>query len=68
MDCQLSSLGPMVTGKFVENSEVMEFFDYEVHGELEHADHLDVCGLFIGNHHIDETEEPDLIRDLLPDG
>jgi CDP-4-dehydro-6-deoxyglucose reductase, E1 len=41
---------PIVTGNFLKN-EVIKFFDYEVHGNLKNAEHLDKNGLFIGNQH-----------------
>lgn len=41
---------PIVTGNFAKN-EVLQYFDYEIHGSLENADKIDTDGLFIGNHH-----------------
>ena len=41
---------PIVAGNFVKN-DVVKFFNYEVHGELKNADHIDKKGLFIGNQH-----------------
>ena len=41
---------PIVTGNFAKN-EVLEYFNYEVHGDLKNANYLDQNGLFIGNHH-----------------
>ena len=43
-------LRPIVTGNFLKNT-VIKFFDYEIHGSLKNAEHLDKNGLFIGNHH-----------------
>ena len=43
IDCR-----PIVTGNFTKN-EVMRFFDYEVHKELENADYLHENGFFVGN-------------------
>ena len=57
---------PIVTGNFVKNKEVLEFFDYEVFGSMHEAEHLDENGLFIGNHHIDVSQELKQIRALLP--
>ena len=57
---------PIVTGNFVKNKEVLEFFDYEVFGSMLEAEHLDTNGLFIGNHHIDVSKELEQIRALLP--
>jgi CDP-6-deoxy-D-xylo-4-hexulose-3-dehydrase len=59
---QLKNLGfecrPIVAGNFVKN-KVIDYFDYEVHGELKNADYIDRNGLFIGNHHYPITEALD---------
>lgn len=51
---KLNALGfecrPIVTGNFAKN-EVVKYFDFEVHGTLKNAEHIDQNGLFIGNHH-----------------
>lgn len=51
---KLNELGfecrPIVAGNFAKN-EVVKYFDSEVHGELKNANHIDVNGLFVGNHH-----------------
>ena len=56
---QLKNLGfecrPIVAGNFVKN-KVIDYFDYDVHGELKNADYIDRNGLFIGNHHYPITE------------
>ena len=49
---------PIVAGNFVKN-KVIDYFDYEVHGELKNADYIDRNGLFIGNHHFPITEAID---------
>ncbi len=41
---------PIVAGNFAKN-EVVKYFDFEVHGVLRNADHIDQNGLFVGNHH-----------------
>jgi CDP-6-deoxy-D-xylo-4-hexulose-3-dehydrase len=41
---------PIVAGNFTKN-EVVRYFDYEVFGSLPNANHIDQCGLFVGNHH-----------------
>ena len=48
---------PIVTGNFLKNLEVLEYFNYEVSGDLESAEYLDANGLFVGNHHINISEE-----------
>ena len=52
---------PIVTGNFLKNREVLEYFDYEVHGAMVNANYLDQNGLFVGNHHVDITREIDLL-------
>lgn len=51
IDCR-----PIVTGDFTKN-EVLEYFDYEIFGEMKNAQYLDKKGFFVGNHQIDLTEE-----------
>jgi len=51
---------PIVAGNFARN-EVMGYFDFEVHGELANADHIDANGLLVGNHHY---PIPDLLDTL----
>ena len=50
---KLNELGfqcrPIVAGNFAKN-EVVKFFDSEVHGTLKNAEHIDLNGLFVGNH------------------
>lgn len=41
---------PIVAGNFARK-EIMKYFNYEIHGDLPHADYLDTRGLFVGNHH-----------------
>jgi CDP-4-dehydro-6-deoxyglucose reductase, E1 len=51
---KLNELGfecrPIVAGNFAKN-EVVKYFDSEVLGTLRNAEHIDLNGLFIGNHH-----------------
>lgn len=51
---KLNELGfecrPIVAGNFAKN-EVVKYFDYEIHGTLKNAEHIDKNGLFVGNHH-----------------
>ena len=51
VDCR-----PIVAGNFVRNP-VVNYFNYEVYGDLEAADRVSDCGLFIGNHHFDISSE-----------
>lgn len=52
IDCR-----PIVTGNFIKNKSVLKHFDYEVHEQLNNANHLDKKGFFVGNHQIDLSEE-----------
>ncbi|WP_417537719.1 DegT/DnrJ/EryC1/StrS family aminotransferase [Marinomonas sp.] len=56
---------PIVTGNFLKNKEVLEFFDYEVAGTLEASEYLDENGLFVGNHQNDIEEEIKLLAKAL---
>ena len=56
---------PIVTGNFLKNKEVLEYFDYEIAGSLEAAEYLDENGLFVGNHQNSITKEIKLLADSL---
>ncbi len=56
---------PIVTGNFLKNKEVLEFFDYEVSGTLESSEYIDVHGLFVGNHHNTIEKELKLLLKVL---
>lgn len=56
---------PIVTGNFLKNKEVLEYFDYEVSGKVDNAEYLDKNGLFVGNHQIDLTEQLNLLHQVL---
>lgn len=51
---KLNGLGfecrPIVAGNFAKN-EVVKYFNFEIHGGLKNAEHIDKNGLFVGNHH-----------------
>lgn len=49
IDCR-----PIVTGDFTKN-EVLNYFDYELFGEMKNAQYLDKNGFFVGNHQVDLT-------------
>lgn len=55
---------PIVTGNFL-NSDVIKYFDYEIHSNLANAEYIDKFGLFIGNHHYDISDKLDFIADKL---
>lgn len=52
---------PIVAGNFAKN-EVVKFFDYEIHGVLKNAEHIDRQGLFIGNQHYPILEAFESLR------
>ena len=56
---------PIVTGNFLKNKEVLEYFDYEIAGSLEHSEYLDKNGLFVGNHQNDLTEQISYLDSVL---
>jgi CDP-6-deoxy-D-xylo-4-hexulose-3-dehydrase len=55
---------PIVAGNFTKN-EVINFFDYELFGEMKNADHLDKNGFFVGNHHFDISDKLDYLKEVL---
>jgi len=48
---------PIVTGDFTQNSHVLKFFDYEIHGNLKNAKYLHNNGFFVGNHQVSIEKE-----------
>ena len=67
MISKLNRLGfecrPIVAGNFTRN-DVMSFFDAEIFGNLENADHINENGLFIGNHHHNMAKAMDALSKL----
>ena len=59
IDCR-----PIVTGNFTRN-EVMKYFDYEIHGELENAEYLHQNGFFVGNSQVDLKKEIEFLFNTL---
>lgn len=55
---------PIVAGNFAKN-EVVRYFDHAIHGTLKNAEHIDRCGLFIGNHHYPIAEAFEALADGL---
>ncbi len=51
---------PIVAGNFAKN-EVLKWCDYSIHGSLQHADDIDMRGLFVGNHHYTLKDEFDVL-------
>lgn len=56
---------PIVTGNFLKNTEVLEYFDYEVASTLEASEYLDEHGLFVGNHQNDIVNQIELLYNIL---
>ena len=52
---------PIVTGNFLKNIELLNHFDYEIHGEISGAQIIEDNGLFVGNHHYDLSDQIDLL-------
>jgi CDP-6-deoxy-D-xylo-4-hexulose-3-dehydrase len=55
---------PIVTGDFTK-SESLKYFDYEIHKEVKNAHYLDKNGFFVGNSHLDLSEELGLLKNTL---
>jgi len=47
---------PIVGGNFVKN-EVMKYIDYDIHKQLKNADYINDNGFFVGNSHVDLSNE-----------
>jgi CDP-6-deoxy-D-xylo-4-hexulose-3-dehydrase len=56
---------PIVTGNFLKNKAVLDYFDYEIFGSLPNAEHLDQQGLFVGNHQTDIKKEIKFLHSLV---
>ena len=56
---------PIVTGNFLKNKDVLQYFDYEVAGALENAEYIDKNGLFVGNHQVDISKQIKLLHSLI---
>ena len=59
IDCR-----PIVTGNFTRN-DVMKYFNYSIHNNLDNADKLHDHGLFVGNSHADLTRELHYLKRIL---
>jgi CDP-6-deoxy-D-xylo-4-hexulose-3-dehydrase len=54
---------PIVAGNFTKNP-VMQHIDHSIHGSLVNADHIDVNGLFVGNHHYPIVDALEALRTI----
>tara|TARA_B110000879_G_scaffold210350_1_gene300243 strand:- start:4003 stop:5178 length:1176 start_codon:yes stop_codon:yes gene_type:complete len=52
IDCR-----PIVTGNFLKNKSVLEYFDYEIFGNHINAELVEHNGFFVGNHQINLSAE-----------
>lgn len=52
---------PIVAGNFAK-SEVIKYFNSELHGQLTNAEHIDQNGLFIGNHHYSIADAIEVLK------
>lgn len=59
IDCR-----PIVTGNFIRN-DVMKYFNYSIHNNLDNADKLHDNGFFVGNSHADLTRELHYLKRIL---
>ncbi len=59
IDCR-----PIVTGNFTRN-DVMKYFNYSIHNNLNNADKLHENGFFVGNSHEDLTKELHYLKEVL---
>ena len=55
---------PIVAGNFARK-EVVNWFDYEIVGDLKNADYIDKNGFFVGNHQFDIREKLDYLYKIL---
>ncbi len=59
IDCR-----PIVAGNFTKN-EVLKWFDYELFGDMQHAEYMDKRGFFVGNHHFCIKDKIDYLQSVL---
>lgn len=55
---------PIVAGNFAKN-DVLKWFDYSVHKELNNAEYIDQHGFFVGNHHYSLMAQIDYLHALV---
>lgn len=64
LGCDGIECRPIVTGNFTKN-KVIEWFDYEISGDLKNAELVDKNGFFVGNHHFDIKEQLIFLKETL---
>jgi CDP-6-deoxy-D-xylo-4-hexulose-3-dehydrase len=55
----------MITGGSFPRHDVIQFYDYDVVGDLGNADIAHDRGFFVGNHPFDLSEQIARLRDIL---
>lgn len=55
---------PIVAGNFIKNP-VLNFLNYEIHGEMKNADIIDSDGIYVGNSHLDMSNYIDYFLDTI---
>lgn len=55
---------PIVAGNFAKN-EVLKWFEYSIHSNLENSEYIDRNGFFVGNHHYSLTNSIDHLYGLV---
>jgi len=58
---------PIVTGNFLKNVEVLEYFNYEIFDTVKNAEHIDKYGFFVGNQQVDIIEKIQYLFDIIND-
>ena len=58
---------PIVTGNFLKNVEVLEYFNYEIFDTMKNAEYIDKSGFFVGNKHVNIIEEIQYLFDTIND-
>jgi len=56
---------PVVTGNFLKNSAVLEYFDFEVSGDLDGAEYIEKNSFFVGNHQKNIEQEIQALASIL---
>lgn len=55
---------PIIAGNFCRN-ETIKYYDYSIHDNLNNSDIIHDCGIYIGNHTENISDQLHLVRDLL---
>ena len=55
---------PIVAGNFIKQP-VIHKLNYRISGKLKNADHIDECGLFLGNDHRNLKKQLNKVNELI---